>query len=84
MTPDSSGLVGCTEKPISSSLFFFQINEFLQEATKFQEEQLIVLLERNHALVHTSDSIELALLYSNLISQYHRPRIQDQDGSLAS
>ena len=70
MTPDSSGLVGCTEKPISSSLFFFQINEFLQEATKFQEEQLIVLLERNHALVHPSDSIELALLYSNLISQY--------------
>ena len=38
---------------------FFQINEFLQEATQFQEEQSEVPLEGLHAFVHLLDSKEL-------------------------
>ena len=43
---------------------FFQINEFLQKATQFQEEQSEVPLEGLHAFVHLLDIKELVHLYS--------------------
>ena len=67
---DSSGLLEAIKKLI---FFYFQINEFLQEATQFQEEQSEALLWRNHALVHLSDSRVQAHLNSQVIFRYWRP-----------
>lgn len=41
--------------------------------TLFHLVQSKALLERNHALDHPSDTKEVALLHSQLFSQYHRP-----------
>ena len=57
----------------NSFFFYFQINEFLQEATQFQVEQSEALLWRNHALVHLSDSRVQAHLNSQVIFRYWRP-----------
>ena len=54
-------------------IHFFQINEFLEEVTQFQEEQSEALLWRNHASVHHSDSTEQVRLYSQAIFWYCRP-----------
>ena len=67
---DSSGMLGSIEKLI---LIIFSNQRISSEDNSVPEEQFESLLQRNHALVHLSDSRGQAPSYSQLISRYCRP-----------